>query len=103
MQNIDLTVSEDGEPRTVISIRAMVTITDKSRDLIQDDLVPPVGNEIKAWRNCEEVAARLSRDGGYLRSGSLQVKQKFTIDLKRPRRLFGPRSVLQAPDHSILT
>jgi VWFA-related protein len=92
LQNIDLTVSEDGEPRTVISIRAMVTNSPISLAiLIQDDLVPPVGNEIKSLAEFVRKLPRGSRVMvGYVRSGSLQVKQKFTTDLEKAAKALRP-------------
>ena len=76
LQNIDLTISEDGDPQTIISLRgfgfAPVTIA----ILIQDDLVPSVGTEIKAMA---EFVRRLPKGSrvmvGYVRAGSLQVRQ----------------------------
>src|SRR6185369_5303939 len=46
LQNIDLSIHEDGEVQTIISVRgnnAPITLA----VLIQEDLVPSVGNEIK--------------------------------------------------------
>ena len=52
--------------------------------LIQDDVVSSIGNEIKAMG---EFIRRLPRGSrvmvGYIRSGSLQVRQKFTADLEK--------------------
>ena len=49
LQNIDLSIHEDGEPQTIISLRGIGTSTPISLAvLIQEDLVPSVGNEIKA-------------------------------------------------------
>lgn len=85
LQMIDLTVTEDGEPQTVLSIRAIGTSSPLTLAvLIQDDLVSSIGNEIKPLR---EFINRLPRGSrvliGYLRSGSLQVRQKFTTDLEK--------------------
>lgn len=85
LQTIDLTVSEDGEPQTILSIRAIGTNSPLTLAvLIQDDLVSSIGNEIKPLR---EFIRRLPRGSrvlvGYLRSGSLQVRQKFTTDLEK--------------------
>jgi len=50
--------------------------------LIQDDLVPRVGNEIKVTSEFIRSLPQGSRVMvGYLRSGSLQVRQPFTEDL----------------------
>ncbi|HSE32421.1 MAG TPA: hypothetical protein VLA93_12695 [Pyrinomonadaceae bacterium] len=85
LQNIDLNVSEDGEPQTVVSLRGMGTGAPITLALlIQEDLLPPVQNEIKALA---EFIRRLPRGSrvmiGYLRSGSLLVRQKFTTDLEK--------------------
>lgn len=85
LQTVDLTVSEDGEPQTILSIRAMGTSSPINLILlIQDDVVPSIGLEIKSLA---EFIGRLPRGSrvsvGYLRSGSLQVRQKFTGDLEK--------------------
>jgi VWFA-related protein len=91
-QTIDLTVSEDGEPQTVLSIRAMATSSPISiAILIQDDLVPSIGNEIKALREFVRELPRGSRVMiGYIRTGSLQVRQRFTTDLERASKALRP-------------
>lgn len=85
LQTVDLTVSEDGEPQTILSIRAMGTSSPINLILlIQDDVVPSIGLEIKSLA---EFIGRMPRGSrvsvGYLRSGSLQVRQKFTGDLEK--------------------
>src|SRR5215217_6491072 len=47
LQNIDLSIHEDGEPQTIISVRGIGTNSITLAVLIQEDLVPSVGNEIK--------------------------------------------------------
>jgi hypothetical protein len=55
--------------------------------LVQDDLVPRVGNEFDATREFIRALPAGSRVMiGYLRSGSLQVRQKFTEDLEQAGR-----------------
>ena len=83
LQNIDLTIREDGDPQTLISIRAMVTNAPITLALlIQEDLVPSVSNEIKPLAEFLRKLPRGSRVMvGYLRAGSMQVRQKFTTDL----------------------
>ncbi|HEV7843999.1 MAG TPA: hypothetical protein VGO69_09910, partial [Pyrinomonadaceae bacterium] len=81
----DLTVREDGEEQKILSIRAYGTETPISvAILIQDDVVSSVSNEIKTLA---EFIRRLPRGSrvmiGYIRSGSLQVRQRFTADLER--------------------
>ena len=92
IQTIDLTVNEDGEPQTVLSIRAMATNSPITLAiLVQDDLVPSVGNETKALA---EFIRRLPRGSrvmiGYIRTGTLQVRQKFTTDLEKAGRSLRP-------------
>jgi VWFA-related protein len=84
LQNIDLSVSEDGEPQTIISIRGNTSSPITIAVLIQEDLVPSVGTEIKALAEFIRKLPKGSRVMvGYLRTGTLQVKQKFTTDLER--------------------
>ncbi len=85
LQNIDLSVSEDGEPQTILSIRGVGTNSPITLALlIQEDLVPSVSNEIKPLGEFIRQLPRGSRVMiGYLRTGSLQVKQKFTTDLEK--------------------
>jgi VWFA-related protein len=85
LQTVDLTVSEDGEPQTILSIRAMGTSSPINLIvLIQDDVVPSIGLEIKSLAEFIRRLPRGSRVSvGYLRAGSLQVRQKFTGDLEK--------------------
>jgi VWFA-related protein len=88
LQTVDLTVSEDGEPQTILSIRAMGTPSPITIIvLIQDDLVPSVALEMKSLGEFIRRLPRGSRVSvGYLRTGSLQVRQKFTGDLDKAAR-----------------
>jgi VWFA-related protein len=92
LQGVDLTVSEDGEPQTILSIRAVGTSSPITMAvLIQEDLVPSVGTEIKALADFVRKLPRGSRVMvGYLRTGSLQVRQKFTTDLERSAKALRP-------------
>lgn len=84
LQNIDLTISEDGEPQTIISLRGFGQSPVTLAILIQEDLVPSVGNEIRALADFIRGLPKGSRVMvGYLRAGSLQVKQRFTNDLEK--------------------
>jgi VWFA-related protein len=89
--NIDIAVSEDGDPQTVLSLRGITNSPITLALLIQEDLVPPIGNEIKSLR---EFIGRLPKGSrvmiGYLRTGSLQVRQKFTTDLERAASALRP-------------
>lgn len=92
IRNIDLTVAENGEPQTILSIRAIGTSSPLTLGvLIQDDLASSVGNEI---RPLADFLRRLPRGSrvlvGYLRSGSLQVRQKFTTDLEKAAKALRP-------------
>ena len=85
LQNIDLSIHEDGEPQTIISLRGIGTNTPITLAvLIQEDLVPSVGNEIK---DLAEFLRQLPKGSrvmvGYLRTGSLLVKQRCTTDLEQ--------------------
>jgi VWFA-related protein len=94
LQNIDLTVNEDGEPQTILSIRGIGTNSPITLAvLIQEDVVPSIGNEIKAMANFIRELPKGSRVMiGYLRTGSLQVKQKFTNDLEKAAKALRPPS-----------
>jgi len=92
LQNIDLSIHEDGEPQTIISLRGIGTNSPITLVvLIQEDLVPSVGNEIK---DMAEFIRKLPKGSrvmvGYLRTGSLQVKQRFTTDLDRAASALRP-------------
>lgn len=94
LQNIDLTISEDGEPQTILSIRGVGTNSPITLAvLIQEDLVPSVGNEIRSLADFIRGLPKGSRVMiGYLRTGSLQVKQKFTNDLEKAAKALRPPS-----------
>jgi VWFA-related protein len=91
LQTIDLTISEDGEPQTIISVRGVTNSPITIALLIQEDLVPSVGNEIKALADFVRSLPKGSRVMvGYLRTGSLQVKQRFTTDLEKAAKALRP-------------
>jgi VWFA-related protein len=92
LQNIDLSIHEDGEPQTIISLRGIGTDSPITLAvLIQEDLVPSVGNEIKDLAAFIRQLPKGSRVMvGYLRTGSLQVKQRFTNDLDRAASALRP-------------
>ena len=94
LQNVDLTVNEDGEPQTILSIRGIGTNSPITLAvLIQEDLVPSVGTEIKSLADFISGLPRGSRVMiGYLRTGSLQVKQRFTNDLEKAAKALRPPS-----------
>lgn len=88
----DLAVTEDGDPQTVLSIRAIGTNSPLTLAvLIQDDVVSSIGNEIRPLRDFINRLPRGSRVlVGYLRSGSLQVRQRFTTDLEKAAKALRP-------------
>ena len=92
-QNIDLVISEDGEPQSIISVRGITNSPITLCVLIQEDLVPSVGNEIK---DLAEFIRKLPKGSrvmvGNLRAGSLQVRQKFTNDLEKAATSLRPPS-----------
>jgi len=79
-----LAVYEDGEPQEILTTRGAARSPLTLAVLIQDDLVSSVSNEI---RDFAAFIRRLPPGSrvmvGYLRGGSLQVRQKFTTDLER--------------------
>ena len=86
----------------VIAISAFVTVSAKSNNnteslqaieplnlaiLIQDDLTPQVGNELKVTREFIRSLPNGSQVMvGYITAGSLQVRQPFTTDLEKAAR-----------------
>jgi len=96
LQTVDLTVNEDGEPQTILSIRALGTSSPINLMLlIQDDVAPSIGLETKSLAEFIRRLPHGSRVSvGYLRTGSLQVRQKFTGELeKAAKSLRGPIGV----------
>lgn len=91
LQNIDLSIHEDGEPQAIISVRGITNSPITLVVLIQDDLVPSIGNEVK---DMAEFVRKLPKGSrvmvGYLRTGSLQVKQRFTTDLEKAASALRP-------------
>ena len=83
-QPADFTVLENNEPQQVISVRDMGRAPLSLAVLIQDDVVPSIGNEIASLA---EFIRRLPEGSrvmvGYMRSGSLQVRQRFTTNTQR--------------------
>lgn len=92
LQTVDLTVREDGDPQTLLSIRAIGTNSPITlMVLIQDDVVASVGLETKSLAEFIRQLIRGSRVSvGSLRTGSLQVRQKFTADLEKAAKSLRP-------------
>ncbi len=85
LRMVDLAITEDGDPQTILHIRSIgsnapITLA----VLIQDDVVSSIANEIKPLAEFIRGLPRGSRVlVGYVRGGSLQVRQKFTTELER--------------------
>jgi hypothetical protein len=83
----DLTVREDGVERKILSTRGIGNTPLALSILIQDDVVPSINNEIKAIGEFIRTLPKGSRVMvGYIRNGSLQVRQKFTTELDKAVR-----------------
>src|SRR6266852_1983820 len=84
MQIVDLLVREDGEMQQTLSIRRPSDNPISLAILLQDDLVPSIRTET---RGIADFIRRLPNGSrvmiGYIRSGSLDVRCKFTPDLER--------------------
>jgi VWFA-related protein len=82
-----LEVFEDGERQEILTTRGGPRSPLTLAVLIQDDLVSSVANEISGLRDFVRGLPPGSRVMvGYLRTGSLQVRQKFTGDLEKAAR-----------------
>ena len=83
--NLDeLQVFEDGERQEILAVRGEGRSPLTLAVLIQDDLVSSVSNEIRGIADFVRNLPPGSRVMvGYLSSGSLRVRQKFTNDLER--------------------
>ncbi len=83
----DITIREDGAERKVLSTRGIGNTPLALAVLIQDDVVPSISNEIKAIGEFIRTLPKGSRVFiGYIKSGSLQVRQKFTTELDKAVR-----------------
>ena len=84
VQLVDLVVREDGDEQPTISVRSLATTPLSVAVLIQQDLVPSVSNEIGTIAEFIRHLPPGSRVLiGYIRAGSLDVRQRFTNDLNR--------------------
>jgi VWFA-related protein len=82
-----LEVFEDGERQEILTTRGGPRSPLTLAVLIQDDLVSSVANEIAGLKDFIRGLPPGSRVMiGYMRSGSMQVRQKFTADLERASR-----------------
>jgi hypothetical protein len=84
MRFVDYLLREDGEMQTILSIRAPKDNPISLAILVQDDLVPSVSSEIRGIADFIRSLPLGSRVMiGYIRTGSLEVRRKFTNDLER--------------------
>jgi len=82
-----LEVFEDGERQEILTTRGGPRSPLTLAVLIQDDLISSVSNEIAGLKEFIRGLPPGSRVMvGYLRTGSLQVRQKFTVDLEKAAR-----------------
>ena len=80
----ELTVKENGESKTILSLRNVESAPLSLAVLIQDDSSSNVSLELKGLADFIRRLPNGSRVFvGYLRAGSLQVRQKFTDDLEK--------------------
>ncbi len=77
-------VKEDGDDQTILSIRSVSNTPLAIAILIQDDLSSGVNLQLDSIRKFIRGLPQGSRVMvGYLRSGSIQIRQKFTEDLDK--------------------
>ncbi|MFN2453063.1 MAG: hypothetical protein ABR577_02460 [Pyrinomonadaceae bacterium] len=92
MSAANFTIREDGEEQRILSVRAMDASTPLSvAVLIQDDVVSSIGTnigEIKDFIRRLPAGSRVLV--GSIRSGTLEVRQKFTNNLERAASLVRP-------------
>jgi hypothetical protein len=84
MRFVDYLLREDSEMQTILSVRGPADNPISLAILIQDDLVPSVSNEtrgIAEFIRHLPVGSRVMI--GYIRSGSLELRRKFTNDLEK--------------------
>lgn len=81
------TLAKSGVDTADTQKRAAVQVPLNIAILVQDDLISQVGNEMNLTRDFIRSLPPGSRVMvGYIRSGSLQVRQPFTTDLERAAR-----------------
>lgn len=80
----EFSVREDGEDQRVLSIRDIGSAPLSFAVLIQDNVVPSIGNEIASIKDFIRRLPRGSRVFvGYMRPGTIEIRQKFTADLEK--------------------
>ena len=84
MRFVDYVLKEDGEVQTILSMRSQSENPITLAILIQDDLVSSVSNETKGIANFVRHLPPGTRIMiGYIRTGTLDVRRKFTTDLEK--------------------
>jgi len=84
MRFVDYILKEDGELQTILSMRNRTDNPITLAILMQDDLVSSISNETRGIANFVRHLPPGSRVMvGYIRSGSLEVRRKFTSDLEK--------------------
>ena len=81
---VDFMLREDGDLQSLLSIRRPADNPVTLAVLTQDDLTSSIGNETKGVANFIRQLPSGSRVMvGYIRSGSLDLRRKFTTDLEK--------------------
>ncbi|MDT7542960.1 MAG: hypothetical protein QOE33_2864 [Acidobacteriota bacterium] len=85
LRPLGLTLLEDGERQEILSTRSQAEHAPLYLSVfVQDDLVSPAGNEIATLADfIRHLPEGTNVMIGYLRVGSVQIRQKFTTDLER--------------------
>src|SRR6267378_6512340 len=84
MRFVDYILKEDGELQTILSMRNRTDNPITLAILVQDDLVTSISTEAKGIANFVRHLPPGSRVMvGYIRTGSLDVRRKFTSDLEK--------------------
>jgi hypothetical protein len=81
---VDLMIREDGEIQSLLSIRRPADNPVTLAVLLQDDLGSSIASEARGVANfIRDLPAGSRVMVGYIRSGTLQVRRRFTTDLDR--------------------
>ena len=84
MRFVDYILKEDGELQTILSMRSRSENPITLAILMQDDLVSSIATETKGIANFVRHLPPGSRVMvGYIRTGTLDVRRKFTSDLEK--------------------
>src|SRR6267142_4294947 len=84
MRFVDYILKEDGELQTILSMRNRTDNPITLAILVQDDLVSSISTETRGIANFVRHLPTGSRVMvGYIRTGSLDVRRKFTPDLEK--------------------